>query len=351
MSIEQDIYAELQQLLSEYRQTLSVDTSDLLTLDRAAAGDAALTRWHEAGQSRYRAGLAPGSDDWRLQRSPNGTEQGYQDVLTVDRVTGQVAAQGLGFLGAAGTGVYPIGATGLGFGVGGAEVLKLWSGSNAVEIALENGGQVRLSEYSIGASPRLILNADKTHGARAYVSLRHDDQELAAFYTNYSGAASRADFIVRNVDLNGNIDFMPGNSFAARMGADGRVGIGTNSPSEKLDVDGYARAKGFYTADVLVPNDTAVAISTPSNSGVIFITNQPGSGYPQSNYGGFALYDVGTSPDIIRLGGGVHFYTMNADVTGTIGTDPGVTVGVVAGAVKIENRYGGAMTFRYTIIG
>lgn len=234
MSIEQDIYTEIQQLLSEYRQTLSVDTSDLLTLGRAGAGDAALTRWHEAGQSRFRAGLVPGSDDWRLQRSTDGTEGSYADVLTVDRATGEVA-----FLG--------------GLSAGGLDVA-------------------------------------------------------------------------------------------------GNVGIG-KLPTEKLDVDGYARATGFYTADILIQNDTAATITTPSSSGFVFVTNQPASGYPQSNHSGFALFDVGLTPDITRLGGAPRFYTMNADVTGTSGAVPGVTVGVVAGALKLENRFGNAMTFRYTIIG
>lgn len=59
----------------------------------------------------------------------------------------------------------------------------------------------------------------------------------------------------------------------------------------------------------------------------------------------------GVSPYVIRVGGGTQFYTIDADVTGTTGTDPGVTLGVVTGALKLENRYGGAMTFRYTFIG
>lgn len=136
----------------------------------------------------------------------------------------------------------------------------------------------------------------------------------------------------------------------------GHVGLGT-APTETLEVagsilaTGSMRAQSFYSGDVLIPDDSAATIPTPSSSGIVIITNQPDSGYPQSSRSGMALFDTGLTPEITRIFGGANFYTMNADVTGTTGTAPGVTLGRIEGALKLENRHGGAMTFRYTFIG
>lgn len=325
MSIEQDIYAEIQQLLSEYRQTLSVDTSDLLTLDRAGAGDAALTRWHEAGQSRFRAGLVPGSDDWRLQRSPNGAEQGYQDVLTVDRATGEVAING------------PLSAGAL----------------DGVPIGNTTPAPGAFSTVGIEHIVPVfdMRETDSTSSANRVRFVLHDAIWQLQRRTD-AGVYVSSDYLIIGDDAGAtNHIFKIGNVEAVRIAPTGNLGVGTGSPTEKLDVDGYARAKGFYTAEVLIPNDTAATIPPPSNSGIVMITNQPNHDYPQLDYAGFAMFDAGLSPGIIRLGGGASFYTINGDVTGTTGADPGVTVGVVAGALKIENRFASAMTFRYTIIG
>lgn len=312
MSIEQDIYTEIQQLLSQYRQTLSVDTSDLLTLDRAGAGDAALTRWHEAGQSCYRAGLVPGSDHWRLQRSPNGAEQGYQDVLTVDRATGEVAV--LGGLSAGAIDGVPIGYT---------------TPATGRFTYLDVSGvspTLTLSETDDGAQHRLVSS-----GGVLYVQ------------ADGAGGASNDGRLFLTGRLGEDLTDLRVKTSAFLVEGEGR--------SRLLVDDDGVKASNLYSGEVVIPNDTSASIPTPSNSGVIFVTNQPNHDYPQPDYAGFAMFDAGLTPGLIKLSGGARFYIMNSDVSGTTGQTPGVTVGVVAGALKIENRYGGAMTFRYTIIG
>jgi len=41
----------------------------------------------------------------------------------------------------------------------------------------------------------------------------------------------------------------------------------------------------------------------------------------------------------------------NSDVTGTTGADGNVTIGIIAGNIRIENRIGGASMFRFTFVG
>ncbi|MCZ7442391.1 hypothetical protein O8B94_07485 [Agrobacterium rhizogenes] len=62
-------------------------------------------------------------------------------------------------------------------------------------------------------------------------------------------------------------------------------------------------------------------------------------------------YDAGTSPSSVKVGGGGNFLAVTTDVSGTTGVDGNVTIGVVAGNLRIENRSGSLAYFRYFFLG
>lgn len=67
---------------------------------------------------------------------------------------------------------------------------------------------------------------------------------------------------------------------------------------------------------------------------------------------GLLFFDVGASAySETKQAGGANFLCVNTDVAGTTGTDGNVTVGVISGNLRIENRQGGSQTFRYAFIG
>lgn len=135
------------------------------------------------------------------------------------------------------------------------------------------------------------------------------------------------------------------------IAADGHVGIGTTSPEERVDVAGLTRAHGFYSGEILIAPDGVATVTPPVKSGLIVVSNNPYSDYPQSHRAGAALFDVGITPWATMAFGGGYFNVVPTDVTGTTGTPTHVTVGVVDGAIRIENRLTSTTAIRYTIIG
>jgi hypothetical protein len=103
-----------------------------------------------------------------------------------------------------------------------------------------------------------------------------------------------------------------------------------------------------------VADDTAVSVVPPKNGGVMAITFTGGSensGFPSGAHSGLIFYDVGAgSPEIAKWAGGPSFDVVGTDVTGTTGTDGRVTIGIIAGNIRIENRQGGASPLRYTFL-
>lgn len=119
---------------------------------------------------------------------------------------------------------------------------------------LSNGASIHFGKYGVGASPRLMANADQTDGARAYMSFRHAYIEYAAFYTQYNSSTGVADFNIRSVQDDGDIFFITRHAGVTQWAhlkldaATGFTGIGTHTPSTKLDVDGPVRVKGYTVA-------------------------------------------------------------------------------------------------------
>ncbi|WP_349360285.1 DUF2793 domain-containing protein [Stappia sp.] len=135
------------------------------------------------------------------------------------------------------------------------------------------------------------------------------------------------------------------------IAADGHVGIGTTSPEERVDVAGLTRAHGFYSGEILIAPDGVATVTPPVKSGLIVVSNNPYSDYPQSHRAGAALFDVGITPWATMAFGGGYFGVFATDVTGTTGTPTHVTVGVVEDAIRIESRLTSTTAIRYTIIG
>ncbi len=99
-----DVLDRIEALTSAYSNMLSpVGGSKLLTLNRAAGSDAALSVLQDGGAERWRYGMLAGDDDFVLQWS-DGSELGYVDRLRIDGATGAVTIAGLALDGATLTG-------------------------------------------------------------------------------------------------------------------------------------------------------------------------------------------------------------------------------------------------------
>lgn len=110
----------------------------------------------------------------------------------------------------------------------------------------------------------------------------------------------------------------------------------------------FIKAEGrFAPAQASVNDDAVLALSPQNNAGQLAITINPTANLPDVQLFGSVAFDVGTSPNCIKLYGGTKFNAVATDVTGTTGTDGQITVGVIAGAVRIENRSGNAVTVRW----
>ena len=91
MATEAEILTKVSDLLDAYSGMLSpVGGSKLLTLDRDAGSDAALSRLRQGGAERWRYGMLAGDDDFVLQWSTDGSELNFVDRLRIDGTTGAV---------------------------------------------------------------------------------------------------------------------------------------------------------------------------------------------------------------------------------------------------------------------
>jgi hypothetical protein len=192
-----------------------------------------------------------------------------------------------------------------------------------------------------------------------------------------------------------------------RIDSSGNVGIGTNIPTQKLDVngvvnvgdgndrlnisfDGSARINNkdnsplvFSTSDtrrmsiesngevkidtgrleldgndiggtqVTIADDAVASITPPRKGGFMFITLNGSADYPQHTHSGFIYYDVGLSLLSLKqatTGVGTDLGAVNTNLTGTSGTDGATTIGVQTGVIKIENRSGSSGTYQITFL-
>lgn len=122
-----------------------------------------------------------------------------------------------------------------------------------------------------------------------------------------------------------------------------------------FDALGRIQSKLQFSGTVTVADDAAASIPAPKNGGQIEVTYcgaTENGAFPDVTRGGKVAYDVGTSLQAEKQSsGGANFAAVSTDVSGTTGVDGNVTVGVIAGNVRIENRSGASAVFRYTFLG
>lgn len=114
---------------------------------------------------------------------------------------------------------------------------------------------------------------------------------------------------------------------------------------------GPLRAPGYRSGEIEIADDASAAIAPLDKAGFLLVSVDPAAEHPPLSAFGIAAYDTGASPEAVKLAGGVLFDAVSSDVDGTTGSDGHVTIGIVAGFLRIENRLGATATLRYTFLG
>ncbi|WP_322882616.1 hypothetical protein U8C37_10045 [Sinorhizobium medicae] len=121
-----------------------------------------------------------------------------------------------------------------------------------------------------------------------------------------------------------------------------------------VDAAGRVQANLLFAGTVTIADDAAASIPTPKNGGLCVITccgTTENGNFPDPLRSGAVFYDTGTAAfSATKQFGGANFVAVNTDVSGTTGTDLNVTVGVIAGNLRVENRAGASQVFRYAYL-
>lgn len=127
------------------------------------------------------------------------------------------------------------------------------------------------------------------------------------------------------------------------------------APAIFLDAAGRIQSNLLFSGTVTIADDAAVSIPTPKNGGLCVITccgSTENGNFPDPLRSGAVFYDAGTAAfSATKQFGGANFIAVNTDVGGATGVDGNVTVGVISGNLRIENRAGSQQVFRYTFVG
>lgn len=122
-----------------------------------------------------------------------------------------------------------------------------------------------------------------------------------------------------------------------------------------VDAAGRVQSKLQFSGTVTVADDAAASIPTPKNGGICAVTccgTTENGNFPDPLRSGAVFYDAGTgSFSATKQFGGANLLAVNTDVSGLTGVDGNVTVGVIAGNLRIENRAGSSQVFRYFFFG
>ncbi|WP_417768487.1 DUF2793 domain-containing protein [Stappia sp.] len=149
---------------------------------------------------------------------------------------------------------------------------------------------------------------------------------------------------------NGNSQAIPERSSITCYGRTFRPKIAFTTTGSLLAA-GALKAQGYRSGEIELADDASAAIAPLDKAGFLLVSVDPAADHPPLSAFGIAAYDSGTSPEALKLAGGALFDAVSSDVTGTSGIDGHVTIGVVAGSLRIENRLGAMATLRYTFLG
>jgi len=214
------------------------------------------------------------------------------------------------------------------------------------------------------ADANLILDAADT--GEAQIKFLKDGSEKASIEWFDEGP----DLNIRTVSgTDGNIDFQPNNALAMRVAADGNVGIGTNSPTEKLDVVGdvilsdtgttstdtrklSVHSNGYAVLDLNGDRDNTVGepggagitfgVDGTDDNAVISFVNAAGEDGVGGTYTGTTPNDmlIGTTADApIQFG-------INGAVAATLDTGGNLLVGDPSDIFPSNNTSGSGISIR-----
>lgn len=123
-----------------------------------------------------------------------------------------------------------------------------------------------------------------------------------------------------------------------------------------IDALGHIQYKLASSGTVTIANGAAASIPAPKNGGMVAITccgSTENGNFPDPLRSGIVFYDVGTAAFSATkfTAAAANFVAVNTDVTGATGVAGNVTVGVIAGNVRVENQAGSTQVFRYFFFG
>lgn len=122
-----------------------------------------------------------------------------------------------------------------------------------------------------------------------------------------------------------------------------------------IDGAGLASKLTYSLNTSTVADDGVLSVPTPRHGGFARVTCLGGTDvngpFPLGSVSGEVIYDTGSSVSNTLGFGGGSFAAIGTNVTGTTGADGSVTVGVIAGNLRIENRTGAPTRFRVSFTG
>ncbi len=161
---------------------------------------------------------------------------------------------------------------------------------------LYDSGNAKVSFYADGTDNYIASGnvgiGTTNPGAKFHIDVVSEDNQPGFKLTKVSDSGENAMEVHHGTSsaLRGIADFTNSNGSVMFLRGDGNVGIGTTSPSAKLDVDGVIRSRGgTYTADTDTKTDVGIVI--PEND---FIYTADGSDYLRKL--------IGKTSDIITIG-------------------------------------------------
>lgn len=114
---------------------------------------------------------------------------------------------------------------------------------------------------------------------------------------------------------------------------------------------GITEAKCLHSGLITIADDAVASITPPSSGGFLLITIVDAA-YPQSTHSGILVYDTGSSLALTSMVLGPNMQNHGTTpLTGTTGTDGFANIGVTAGQIRIENRFGSTRAYSYTFLG
>ena len=159
-----------------------------------------------------------------------------------------------------------------------------------------------------------------------------------------------------------------------RLRSNGRVGIGTPSPTEKLEVSGNIKSSGIidaaggtFTGDVTTTGkltaerfssvevslgNAITEITPPSNGGIIAVmyTGSDTDFFPQSQCSGILAYDVGQSPRLQSLALAPNLISVGTGDLNSVTAGNSIVIGVASGKIRLRSTWSGTKITQVTFI-